>query len=246
MKGFINKRDKIKWEDTPFQPELTGEKLAELVSEKLSLDDLKDVKYFTDPPADGRLLMYQDYEHAWVPSTVYLNNLEDVSITSPQTGQILVYDRTGYAWKNTELPLPWNWSLAETRTADGTTSSETFTLDPMTGSAILDIEFKAGASALNSSIYFTLDDDTVIQGAFISNAVGTSAPLFSKFLAISLGNLLVSLQGSPTTAATNAIQGRYNTMLTLKASVATKIKSISVSTQDGNIPLNSVIKLYTA
>lgn len=242
MKGFINKRDKIKWEDTPFQPEFTGEKLAEMVTGKLSLDDLDDVVYLTDPPENGRLLMFQ--ENKWTPSTVYLNNLEDVSITTPQTGQILQYDQNGYAWKNEDIPNT-NWSLIDTVTADGTTTSEEITLETPVSSIILDMEMKAADAQANLTVTLTLTDDTVVQAAVLGNGIGTNI-LFTKFLGISLGNLLISLQGSPTQAGVNAIQGRYDTTLTLKSAASVKIESIEVAAASGNIPASSAIKVYGA
>lgn len=239
MKGYINKRAKIKYETTPTTPEITGDYLESLVTDSVTLGDLKDVRYLTVPPENGRLLMFQ--ENKWTPSTVYLNNLEDVSIVTPRTGQILQYDQSGYAWKNQDIPNS-NWSLIDTVTADGTTASEAITLETPVSSIILDMNMKAAAAQTNLNVNITLTDDTIIRAAAISNGLGTVS-LNSKCVCISLGNLLLSLQGAPTQNSSNSIQGRFDTMLNLKSAPSVKIKSIEVAAASGDIPASSEIKV---
>ena len=90
MKAFLNRGAKIKWENTPFQPELTDDRIKRAVD-----------KYFpvsSGEPEQGDFLMWDEDHAVWVPHTLRLNDNTDVTVYEPDTGQILVYD-TG-EWRN--------------------------------------------------------------------------------------------------------------------------------------------------
>jgi hypothetical protein len=66
-----------------------------------NLDGLSDVNTTTNPPSHGDILTYSASFGGWIPQALvaYLNDLIDVTISSPTTGQALVYNGTG--WVNT-------------------------------------------------------------------------------------------------------------------------------------------------
>lgn len=204
MKAYLNRGAKIKWENTPADPEFTGEKIAELVTGKLSLDNLSDVVYLTDPPANGRLLMYQ--ENRWVPSTVYTTNLEDVSTSNLETGQILRYDRNGYSWKNVTPTLnladdvnitspaegdtivydatagEWKnvpkkeWELVETLTADGLTQSLSSGILPDDTEGVYIVNnVTPGVADVVLAISVSEDDSNFTTIAGVANGIGVVA-----------------------------------------------------------------------
>ena len=111
MKGFINKRDKIKWEDTPFQPEFTEESIKKAVD-----------KYFpvsTAEPEQGDYLMWDDSHAIWGPHTPHINDNTDVTTTDPEDGQILVFDTD--EWSNVTLVLNLADDVNITTPAEGDT-----------------------------------------------------------------------------------------------------------------------------
>lgn len=235
MKGFINKRDKIKWEDTPFQPEFTGEKLAEMVSGELSLDDLADVVYLSDPPQDGRILMYQ--ENRWVPSTVFLNNLDDVSIATPQTGQILQYDQNGYAWKNV---TPSTWHALDPITADGVETAYEVSLQDAV-SIVIWLDVKQGAADDTVNFNASFDGVNYPRIANIGNLIAAAGERWGRIESTGDGGLWRTVQTNAASAVSSniAIVTRNDTIYFNNA----PMKSVRISAASP-LPEGSVIQIY--
>lgn len=91
------------WNGTHWRPETIKDSLA------LGLNDLTDVNTITNPPTDGQALVWDATNGYWKPGTVAtdgggaetLAELEDVSLDTPQTGDVLIY--TGAAWGNAKI-----------------------------------------------------------------------------------------------------------------------------------------------
>ena len=69
-------------------------------NQDLDLSALSDTK---GTPVEGHLLKYTG--GFWQPSTIDLNTLDGVTVTTPQTGNVLQYSST-FGWYNTNLPTP--------------------------------------------------------------------------------------------------------------------------------------------
>jgi hypothetical protein len=69
-------------------------------NQDLDLSALSDTK---GTPVEGHLLKYTG--GFWQPSTIDLNDLDGVTVTTPQTGNVLQYSST-FGWYNTNLPTP--------------------------------------------------------------------------------------------------------------------------------------------
>lgn len=79
MKGYINKRAKIKYETTPSAPEITGEYVKEIAKQDLELGDLKNVSLASI--ADESLLAYNYDSGRWENKLIYnLNNFEWIKL----------------------------------------------------------------------------------------------------------------------------------------------------------------------
>lgn len=74
-----------------------------------SLDSLTDVDTSTTPPVNGNALLWNQTLGQWVPgvaSTVGdLDDLSDVTISTPLEMQYLVYEAATSQWKNKEVPI---------------------------------------------------------------------------------------------------------------------------------------------
>ena len=194
MKAYLNRGAKIKWENTPFQPELTDERIKQGVDkyfpvasmepeqgDYLMWDDSQDVwgphtprlddntDVTTTDPETGQILVYDTSE--WNNITPVLNIADDVNITTPAEGDILVYDATAGEWKN---KTPEAWELFETKTADGTERFLTSSAlpDGVTG-IMLNITMTAAAAALALGIGYSFDGTSYTKTSAVANGINT-------------------------------------------------------------------------
>lgn len=208
MKGFINKRDKIKWEDTPFQPEFSAEKIADMigeseditdaiidtVKENVELDDLKNMD--TTRIEAGQFLTKDEYGGEWFTALPNLSNLADTSIDPSDLadGDTLVYDGTSYKWKNATPPV---WHELDPITADGTSDTVEVTLYDATG-VVVDLDEKLAAASAQVTLAITFDGTTWNTVGAINGAIDTTEK-FSRFLGLSVGGLWLFLTTISTT-----------------------------------------------
>lgn len=115
MKGFLNKRDKIKWENTPFQPALTDADLIDRIEDnarKLLEGDP------TPPLAETINNLTQDL----IADTINLNYLHDVDASHPDPGDILMRSVSS-TWEKRDPDLDRGWYKLDTITSDGTSAT---------------------------------------------------------------------------------------------------------------------------
>ena len=92
----IRAGDILVWNGTDFVP---GDPTGSL---DLSLDDLTDVNTITFPPSAGQALVWDESNSIWRPGSVAsdndtaLNDLTDVTVTSPASGQVIKYTGSGF------------------------------------------------------------------------------------------------------------------------------------------------------
>ena len=216
MKGFINKRDKIKWEDTPFQPELTDERIKQVIDANVPPIEVTS-------PEDGDILSYDGTAEKWVntePPEESLKGLSDVDLTTPvPIGSILRAQSVSNDpdWKNARLALQYKPITTRDVTADGNTDA--YTIDIMDTSnhfeyksigVIFDINLNAGSEQTGLSVEVSTDGTNFTPVGTMSNAVPTTGALHSKVFGIQLIGAYITLFGSPTVSAVHSIQMRYD------------------------------------
>lgn len=92
----IRAGDILVWNGTDFVP---GDPTGSL---ELALDDLTDVNTITFPPSEGQALVWDQSNNVWRPGSVAsdndtaLNDLTDVTVTSPASGQVIKYTGSGF------------------------------------------------------------------------------------------------------------------------------------------------------
>lgn len=130
MKGFINKRDKIKWENTPFEPEFSEEKIAGMIgdSEVIAgavaeaveaetstiLGEGTDFNAGVANIADERI------------AAAYIGDLADVDTTNEQSTNILMFDSPRgelNKWAPVDPEFNRDWYHLDTVTADGSSAT---------------------------------------------------------------------------------------------------------------------------
>lgn len=92
MKGYINKRAKIKYETTPTAPEITGDYVKEIAKQEIGLGDLKDVTV-TDNLKSNSVIVYESTVVGWRNRRVF----------TPQWAEVTVDDIGGEAVKRIDL-----------------------------------------------------------------------------------------------------------------------------------------------
>lgn len=83
----------------------TNQRAIDAVGENLALDALSDVD--TTGVADGDALVFDTATTSWVPGSVAidaLNDIADVTITTPADGQVLTYNSG--TWENQAVAIP--------------------------------------------------------------------------------------------------------------------------------------------
>lgn len=131
MKGFINKRDKIKWEDGPFQPEFSEEKIAGMIGDSEVIADA--VADAVEAEAETILEPGSDFASGvasigfGVVAQSDLGDLADVDTTDEHNDSILVFNPiTGgqtNKWNAIDPEYNRAWYHLDTVTADGTSAT---------------------------------------------------------------------------------------------------------------------------
>ena len=267
MKGFINKRDKIKWEDNPFQPELTDERIKAGVDKYFPvgseepeqgdylmwdedhdiwtphtprIDDNTDVT--TNNPEDGQILVYDTNE--WNNITPVLNLADDVNITTPAEGDTLVYDATAEEWKNVAPATTPTWELLEEITADGTDRYATSSAFPagVTG-IMIDCIMEAGAAAGTVGGSVSTDGTNYTTIAGVGSGIDTSVKYFRIFYLKDSNMWIGSNTGAVGTInGAGTVQMRYDSVISFST---LDIHSVRVFAPSGDvIPAGSKISIY--
>lgn len=129
MKGFINKRDKIKWEDNPFEPEFSAEKIADMIGESevitdAIVDTIEDNAraLLEGEPLPPLATTINNNTMDLIEGTINLGHLHDVTLSNVAVGDILIRE-TGSKWENVNPELGRAWYHLDTVTADGTSAS---------------------------------------------------------------------------------------------------------------------------
>ena len=160
MKGFINKRDKIKWGDGPFQPEFSEEKIAGMISDSEVIAGA--VADAVEAEAETILGSGTDFA-AGVASiadtqiaSANLQDLNNVNISGVRTDDVLTYSDGEWGNKHPE-----KWELIDTITADGTVDKIRKSLEGglYTGFFITS-NLKTGAADASFGIVFEFDSST--------------------------------------------------------------------------------------
>ena len=237
MKGFINKRDKIKWEDTPFQPEFTDARIKKVIDANVPPIEVA-------TPANGDILSYDSTSEKWVNTAPPAGNLEgltDVAITTPANGDTLEYDSTSSKWVNVAAPVPEEWELAYTQTFNGTSSTYTYSLVSEKPSKImLYCNFKATTDAASVRVFVSHAANQSTRLAYLSSVIGT-AERFATVLIERDANLWVAEQWLGATDNTVA----NVTRLVKNFEVDSRdVISITMDTTSGNFPEDSTIAIY--
>ena len=160
MKGFINKRDKIKWENTPFQPDFSEDKIADMIgdSEVIAGAVAEAVEAETSTILGsgkdfaGGVASIADTQIA----SANLQDLNNVNISGVRTGDVLAY--LDGEWGNKH---PEKWELIDTITADGTVDKIRKSLEGglYTGFFIVS-NLKTGAADASFGIVFEFESST--------------------------------------------------------------------------------------
>lgn len=240
MKGFINKRDKIKWEDTPFQPEFTGEKIAEMVSGELSLDDLADVRG-TSPIASGEpFLKYNRSTEKWEPGIVYFNDVQEVNVTTPANGQVLTYNSDTSRWENVTPAATPTWHALDPITADGIETTYEAALEDAVSIVVM-MNVKQGSADDTVNFNASFDGISYPRIANIGNLIAAAGERWGRIESAGDGGLWRTVQTNAATAASSniAIVTRNDTVYFN----GSPMKAIRVSASSP-LPENSTIQIY--
>ena len=92
MKGYINKRAKIKYETTPSAPEITGDYVKDITKNEIGLGDLKGVTV-TNNPVSNSVIVYESSVVGW----------KNRKIDTPQWVEVTIDDIGGDAVKRIDL-----------------------------------------------------------------------------------------------------------------------------------------------
>ncbi len=246
MRGYLNRCAKIKWENTPADPEFTDERIKKVI-------DANVPPFEVTTPANGDILSYDSTSEKWVnaePPAEKLDDLTDVELSGTITaGSILRAQSTGQNpnWKNARLALQYKPVTSRDVTADGNTDSYTFdVMDTSNDFAykslgiLFDLSLNAGSEQTNLTVEVSTNGTDFTSVGAISNAVSTTGSLKSKVYGIQLIGAFMSFFGSPTVAGVHSIQTRYDGIFV----DANTVKYVRFKLANAaNFPADSTIKL---
>ena len=224
MKGFLNKRDKIKWENTPFEPALTDEDLID----RIEYNARKLIEGDPTPPLATTInnLTMDLIEH-----TINIGYLNDVNVSGVRTGDVLTY--LDGEWGNTH---PEKWVLIDTLTADGTVDKIRKSLDGYlyTGFFIAS-NLKTGAADAAFGVVFEFDSstfDTPVRKA-IGDVTGGIPASGQSYI-----NACYEKDG-------NMWNGYMTTKVAASTSVASRIERLDSYYIEPDMPLGDWIQITT-
>ena len=129
MKGYINKRAKIKYETTPTAPEITADYIAEQIGDSEAITDaiIDTIEDNARALLEGEPLpplatTINNNTMDLIEGSINLGYLHDVSLSNIAVGDILIRE-TGSKWENVDPELRRAWYHLDTVTADGTSAT---------------------------------------------------------------------------------------------------------------------------
>ena len=194
MKGFINKRDKIKWEDGPFQPEFSEEKIADMIGESETIADA--VADAVEAEASTILGAGTDFNagvaniaDARIAATD-LGDLANVDTTDEHNDSILMFNPiTGgqiNKWNAVNAEYNRAWYHLDTVTADGTSATVRIPLLDTQGMGepnyqrqlyiFVACELAQGANDASFGVVFEFDETPTVRRSVgdITNGISAS------------------------------------------------------------------------
>ena len=252
MKGFINKRDKIKWENTPFEPEFSEEKIAGMIGDSEVIAEA--VADAVEAEASTILGEGTDFQQGVQNIAITeieeadFESLYDVEIDKGERvrGDTIVYNDITEKWnlKHREA-----WEPVETITADGTVDKiRTSISDTYTGFFIVS-NLKAGAADANFGIVFEFDTDPVTRKALgdINGAISSTGQSYINARYEKDGNFWNGYMTSRV-AATTSVANRIERLDSYYIEPSTGLSVVTIeirTTSPGAVlPENSTFTIY--